>query len=224
MMHPINNKLIVDQLYTDIKSRILKGDLAPDTKLSVRVLCEYYNVSDTPLKQALNRLVSEQLVVANPRKGMRVKTFSSDEINDACQVREMIELYAVDAALRKAKTDTDFVRQLEISIKEDEKLLENIENMNVYSADTQTELDVSRNFHILFISALKNETIINIYNNVQNHSYVYYQLGIDKNEQVVKSINEHKEILRALKTNDKNALEQAIRNHRKARRVAVPEK
>ena len=77
----IQATLIVDQLYSDIKDRIIRGQLKPDEKLGVRALSEYYGVSDTPIKQALNRLVTERFVDALPRRGMRVRCIAKKDIH-----------------------------------------------------------------------------------------------------------------------------------------------
>ncbi len=112
----ISNTLIVDQVYKDIKRRIIKGELLPDSKLSIRVLCEYYKISDTPLKQALNRLISEHLVLALPRRGMRVNSFSQKDIHEAIEARTMIELFAVPSAIASVKKSNQLIRQLEENI------------------------------------------------------------------------------------------------------------
>ena len=104
----IQTTLIVDQLYSDIKDRIIRGQLKPDEKLSVRTLCEYYGVSDTPIKQALNRLVTERFVDALPRRGMRVRCITKQDLHEAMEARQMIELFAVPYAIEKAKNDPDF--------------------------------------------------------------------------------------------------------------------
>ena len=55
----ISCELLVDQVYRDIRRRIINGELIPGSRLGTRRLCEFYGLSDTPLKQALNRLLSE---------------------------------------------------------------------------------------------------------------------------------------------------------------------
>ena len=139
----IKSELIVDQLYDDIKRRIIGGELAPDTRLNVRDLCLYYKVSDTPLKQALNRLVSENLVSALPRRGMWVRAFSEKDVHEAIEARIMIELFAVDAALSEAMTG-DLIRRLEENIEEDRKAIKKIKTFRTYSAEAQEAADKTR--------------------------------------------------------------------------------
>ena len=103
--------LIVDQLYSDIKDRIIRGQLKPDEKLSVRQLCEYYGVSDTPVKQALNRLVTEGFVDALPRRGMRVRCITKQEKENlqGYIYNELGTLFLKSAYLEKQKVQ-DFIK------------------------------------------------------------------------------------------------------------------
>lgn len=213
----INNPLIVDQVYKDIKRRIIKGELLPDSKLSIRVLCEYYKISDTPLKQALNRLISEHLVLSIPRRGMQVSSFSQKDIHEAIEARTMIELFAVPAAIASVKKSNHLIELLEENIAEDEKLINEVNDLSSYTEFAQRELEVSQGFHLLIVKNLNNKTITNIYLNILNHRYLYYQIGKDKTAQAIASLSEHKMILDRLKSGDEDGVMNAIRLHLKAR-------
>lgn len=217
----ISNPLIVDQVYKDIKRRIIKGELLPDTKLSIRVLCEYYKISDTPLKQALNRLISEHLVSAIPRRGMRVSAFSQKDIHEAIEARTMIELFAVSAAIASVKKSNHLIELLEENIVEDERLINEVNDLNSYTEIAQRELEISQGFHLLIVKTLSNNTITNAYLNILNHRYLYYQIGKDKTAQAMASLSEHKLILERLKAGDEEGVKNAILLHLKAREYDV---
>jgi len=217
----VTNPLIVDQVYKDIKRRIIKGELAPDSKLSIRVLCEHYKISDTPLKQALNRLVSEHLVIAIPRRGMRVNSFSEKDIHEAIEARTMIELFAVPAAIRAAKSNSHLIKLLEENIIEDERLINEVDDLNSFNDIAQKELEISQGFHLLIVKNLNNNTITNAYLNILNHRYLYYQFGKDKTAQAKASLSEHKMILERLKAGDEEGVTNAILLHLKAREFDI---
>lgn len=216
----IKSELIVDQLYEDIKRRIIEGELPPDTRLSTRMLCEYYNVSDTPLKQALNRLVSENLVSALPRRGMWVRAFSEKDIHEAIEARIMIESFAIKSALKEAEEGT-LIEKLEKNIKEDEELINQIDTFLSYSSKAQQEQTISQEFHMIFVQSLHNETILKAYSNIINHRYLYYQFGKDKREQAKASLEEHKSILQCLKEGDEDKLKASIISHLEKREYDV---
>lgn len=219
-MATIEKISVVDQVYKDIKRRIVTGDLDPDTKLNVRSLCEYYEVSDTPLKQALNRLVSDRLVVALPRKGMRVSKCTSKDIHEAIEARLMIETFAVPAAIKAAKRSNVILKSLEKNLEEDEFLIRHT-NINSYSEDSQRELEVSKEFHLIIVRSLNNDLITSTYSNIKNHRYVYYQSGTDKAAQALASVNEHRQIYERLKAGDEEGMKASIIAHLKAREYDV---
>lgn len=213
----IQMTLIVDQLYSDIKDRIIRGQLKPDEKLSVRTLCEYYGVSDTPIKQALNRLVTERFVDALPRRGMRVRCITKQDLHEAMEARQMIELFAVPYAIEKAKNDPDFLRKLEENLAENERLLQDPEELSHYSEKAMEELMVSQEFHRILVKAVGNSVIMESYQNIVNHQYVYYQHEKDKRDQLVASFREHRNIYICLKAGDEKATREAVIAHLKIR-------
>lgn len=213
----IQNTLIVDQLYSDIKERIVIGQLKPDEKLSVRSLCEYYGVSDTPIKQALNRLVTERFVDALPRRGMRVRSITRRDIHEAMEARRMIELFAVPYAIEKGKKDPGFFRMLEENLTENRRLLQDPEALSHYSEKAMEELRVSQEFHRILVKAIGNSVILDSYQNIVNHQYVYYQHNKDKSGELVASLHEHERIYMGLKAGDQQAAEAAILAHLKLR-------
>lgn len=216
----IESTPIVDQVYRDIKRRIITGDLEPDSKLNVRSLCEYYNISDTPLKQALNRLVSDRLVVPLPRRGMRVIKWTSKDIHEAIEARIMIETFAVPAAIKASKKSSSIIKSLEKNLDEDEKLIRNT-NISSYSEDSQKELELSMAFHLIIVRSLGNDTITELYENIANHRYVYYQSGSNKTNQALASVNEHRQIFERLKAGDEEGMKASIIAHLKAREYDV---
>ena len=213
----IQASLIVDQLYSDIKERIIRGQLKPDEKLGVRALSEYYGVSDTPIKQALNRLVTERFVDALPRRGMRVRCIDKKDIHEAMEARQMIELFAVPYAIEKGKEDPAFFRMLEENLTENRQLLQNPEALSHYSEKAMEELRVSQEFHRILVKAIGNSVILDSYQNIVNHQYVYYQHNKDKSGELVASLHEHEKIYAGLKAGDQQAAEAAILAHLKVR-------
>ena len=217
MMNETQNTLMVDRLYSDIKERIIRGDLKPDEKLSVRKLCEYYGASDTPMKQALNRLVMDRLVDALPRRGMRVKVITKDDIHEAIEARMMIELFAAPYAIRKSESDGSIVRMLKENLDKNEELLRLLDDMSQYNEKNMEELRISQDFHRIIVSCIGNSVIMDAYQNILNHQYVYFQHEKDKRQEAAASIEEHREILRCLQEKDEEGLKKAIVNHLKIR-------
>ena len=64
------------RIYDELRRRILNLELAPGADLDEMALAGAFNISRTPLREALNRLASEQLVVISPNRGASVAPLS----------------------------------------------------------------------------------------------------------------------------------------------------
>lgn len=212
MNNPIVNVSLVDQIYTDIKRKILLGTFAPNLKLTTSMLCDIYKVSDTPIKQALNRLVSDGLVEATPRRGMRVSIIDEKKVSDAYKARLMIELYAIPYIMEKSKSNPSFIEELEQLIKEHERIVSS-SLLDTYNEDAQYEIDLSFQFHLMLVETTQNDIIISMYKNITNYTYIYYRANLRKSEEIRLSLSEHRDILQCIKNLNAEELRNALELH-----------
>ncbi|MBE3040509.1 MAG: GntR family transcriptional regulator [Chloroflexi bacterium] len=80
-----------EKAYSRIKNLILTGRIQPGERLLYRRLVASLNISATPIKEAFTRLENDGYVVTIPRKGTFARKFSSLEIREAFEIREMLE-------------------------------------------------------------------------------------------------------------------------------------
>jgi len=80
-----------DTLYHQVRQDILTLGLAPGEALRLPVLSERYGIGVTPLRECLNRLAAEKLVVPEHNKGFRVAPLSRDDLLDLERSRSVIE-------------------------------------------------------------------------------------------------------------------------------------
>jgi DNA-binding GntR family transcriptional regulator len=86
------------KVYTDIKARILTGQVRPGHVLAAHQIAQQMEVSRTPANEALKRLVAEGYLVAQPRVGYTVTPINLDEIRDLFQIRVRLECLAAELA------------------------------------------------------------------------------------------------------------------------------
>lgn len=87
-------KTLTQEAYRRLRFDIISGVFEPDTPLRLEALKERYDLSFSPLREALNRLHVERLVVASALRGFRVAPFSLDEMRDAIETRVLIDVEA----------------------------------------------------------------------------------------------------------------------------------
>src|SRR5437764_14619583 len=80
-----------DDIALVIEEAIISGELAPGSVLRQEQLSERFEVSRTPVREALRRLAATGLVSFVPNRGVRVRTIARDELRQAFMVRAELE-------------------------------------------------------------------------------------------------------------------------------------
>lgn len=80
-----------DLAHDRLKSMILNNAFTPGEHLDEVALCEMLNLSRTPLREAINRLVNEHLLISVPQKGIFVPEMSIQNVAELFKARKLIE-------------------------------------------------------------------------------------------------------------------------------------
>ena len=95
-------RTLADEAYTELKSRIMRSELAPGAKLSIDGLAKQLAFSQTPIREALARLESEGLLARRPLSGYTVEPLlSAAEFADLFEIRMMLEPRAARRAAER---------------------------------------------------------------------------------------------------------------------------
>lgn len=100
-----NDVTLGQHAYDCIRTDILKGNFKPGSPLRLQALKERYGLSFSPLREALNRLQSEQLVESFASRGFRVTDISLEEMWDAFETRILIDCEGLRRSIRRGNDD-----------------------------------------------------------------------------------------------------------------------
>jgi DNA-binding GntR family transcriptional regulator len=112
------------QVFSQLREDIYSGTIADDERLTEMTVAGRYNVSRTPAREALALLVQAGLLAPEGR-GYRVPSFSKADIDDAFEVRRLLEPYAMGCIARVA-TDADLKAMLKFVAGEVKKTGDNL--------------------------------------------------------------------------------------------------
>jgi DNA-binding GntR family transcriptional regulator len=84
-----------EKAYRRLRNDIIFGRLAPSQKLRLEALKEAYGISVSTLRELLNRLTSEGLVVAESARGFEVAPVSADNFRELANLRLLLESHAL---------------------------------------------------------------------------------------------------------------------------------
>lgn len=95
------SRTLIERAYAQLRDDIVEGRLAPGEKLRVEHLKDRYGVGAGTLREAITRLVSDALAVAEGQRGFRVAPISITDLEDLTQLRVHIEIEALRQSIRR---------------------------------------------------------------------------------------------------------------------------
>jgi DNA-binding GntR family transcriptional regulator len=90
-----NTETAGEKAYRRIRGDIIFGRLLPSQKLKLDALKEAYGVSVSTLRELLNRLTSEGLIVAESARGFEVAAVSDQNFKELANLRQLLECHAL---------------------------------------------------------------------------------------------------------------------------------
>ncbi len=107
----MEGETLTGQALRQLQAAIVKGEIAPGSKISEPELARAYGISRGPLREALNRLEGQKLLVRVPHVGARVVSLSRQELAELYEIRESLEGLACRlAAQRMAPEQVEALR------------------------------------------------------------------------------------------------------------------
>lgn len=98
-LSPVTSMSRRDGVLREIRRAVVRGDLRPGDKLTEVTLSSTLGVSRPTIREALNQLSQEGLLVQEPYRGLRVANLESEQILDIAKARHALDMLAVDAIL-----------------------------------------------------------------------------------------------------------------------------
>lgn len=184
---------------------IIAGKSAPGDMLSETALAEEFEVSRTPIREALKQLEQEGLVEIRPRVGTFIRKPSSREITELFQLKECLEGLA--ASLLAQRGDVPELRAL----------IHNVESERdvVRAGDEHAYAALVHEFHHTLVAGADNQKLFEHYNRLMNqlayHRIVRQTLQLPG--RLDQSMSEHARIVEAIRSKDPLTAELVTRNH-----------
>ena len=200
---------LTDKIYQDIKDDINAKVFQPGEKLNIKELARKYDVSDTPVKQALQRLSDEKIVVNTPNKGMSVRAMNSHEMGDIFEIRRMLDTFLIKDIVTTLNYNADLRQQL----------IDNLERQKAFLARDDSDhkpeeyFELDLEFHTLYLKASGNQKAVDIFCDMQPFTYATGRYVKQPYSRDCECVKEHEAILEAAFAGDLEKLQEAITAH-----------
>lgn len=195
--------------YEMLKQAILRGELEPGQQLVETALAEWCQVSRTPIREALTRLMQDGLAERSDR-GLIVKRRSPEEILDIYETRIVLEATVGRvAAERRTEHDVRGLRRL-------------VERAREVSADDDRKVDVNRQFHKAMWHASHNDSLLDLLERLNLHLARYPATTLSYPGRWEEAKQEHSAIVDAVEARDEvKAYQLALAHFTRARDIRL---
>lgn len=196
-------ELLSQKVYRILKERVIKGNLTPGEKILEVNIANQLGVSRTPVREALQKLAADGFVKVNPNLGMMVVGFSLEDTQEVLQIRRVLEGLVASLAAKK------------INHEEIKKLEKIIEQMRISSMknDIPAYTEYNGKFHNFILNICGNKNLIKICSNLSGRDHRFKIRALTISGRLKYSLEEHKNILEALKKGDSKKAERLSREH-----------
>ena len=187
---------------TRLRDEIIQGKMRPNERLIAADLAERLNTSRTPIREALQLLEAEQLVVA-AKRGYVVREHTKEEIVEIYEVRAALEGMAARLAAQKSGTS---------AYKEIEAIGAHRDSL-IASNDRKLIVDLNDEFHAAIFTASGNSRLDRINRSNSQHFFNYRISELYTKEETKISIKGHALILKAIKNHNADEADSAAQEH-----------
>jgi len=196
-------KTLMELAYGEIKNLLTTGQLEFDTIYSANYFADILKVSRTPVREALLQLTAEGFLVSVQGRGFKIREFFEKEVRDFFETRKMIEAYVIEH-LVGILTEEDF-QPLEECCRQMKE--------NSLSGTTPLFLEADKGFHMSLVHRYKNLFLKSIMEDIRNLISIFGQKALSRAGRTQEVIDEHEQILQALRRKDKNEAVDAMIYH-----------
>lgn len=98
-------RTLAGRAYHEIRRDIVAGRLGAGSKLKLETLVQQYGIGMSPLREALARLIGDQLVKTEDQRGFWVAPLSLEELDDITRVRNLVENEALSLSIQNGDAE-----------------------------------------------------------------------------------------------------------------------
>ncbi len=180
-------------VYDRLQNDILTGKLQPGLKLRLKDLIEKYDTGNSPLREALNRLSANGMVLREENRGFRVQTASTDELAELTRTRCWLEEIALRESI--ANGDTAWEERIVLAFHWLARTAQNAEDPTFFTSQ-EWEQHHSE-FHLALISACNSNILMDFCAELSQRSFRYRNLAEVVEYRDRHELEEHRELQQA---------------------------
>ena len=203
------NETLASSVYDELKEDILAGKLKPGYKLRLQALKVDYNVGNSPLREALNRLSANGMVVREENKGFRVSSATVTELEELIRTRCWLEEIALRESIKNG--DDAYDERIVLAVHRLSKVMSTDDK----KAPSTMQENLHREFHQSLLSACNSTILLGYCAQLHEQTLRYRNLAEVVEYREGHEGQEHRDIRDAILERDADkAVELLLRHYR----------
>jgi DNA-binding GntR family transcriptional regulator len=193
----------VEVIASELRAKMLHGELGPNERLIEEDLARAHGTNRAVVRGALARLEQERLIVREPNRGARVRSFTAEEAAEILETRAVLE--GLVARCAAARIDDNGIATLGA-------IIEAMTDCHA-RGDLLAYSQLNARFHRAILEIAQHETAAHMLSQLQSQSVRYQFRTVLEPGRAAKSLSEHQRIYLALQKRDADDAERAVREH-----------
>ncbi len=194
---------LADNAYKKIKDALLKHEIVPGALVSQEELILRLKIGRTPINEALLRMAQQGYVTQVTHHRYRVSEITAEEVVELFALRQMLEGYCIEEAIRNITPDG--IDALELSVKSTRKsITTNQPLVNRYL--------INKDFHLIIAEIAGNSAVCRVLEDSCEKLLLKRRLHVDSNDGFA-VLRHHREIMRAIKNQDRHRAQELMKSH-----------
>jgi DNA-binding GntR family transcriptional regulator len=200
------DKNLTQMAYRKIKEMMLNYDIIPGQRLVFVDLAERLGVSRTPVNNVLSNLANEGFLDFVPNQGYTVHQITPEEANALYEIREMIELGAIEKAIRKVTPEKIDLLKKQKSLYE-KAVLEKV---------SRGRFVLDQEFHACYVQMTENPYLADYFREVYQRIFLRHRIEGLRTGRAREVVLEHDAIFDAIRLRDVIKAKRLVKKHIKA--------
>lgn len=194
-----------DNAYEILKQRVIGGTYAPGAQLKEEHIARELEISRTPIRAALKRLVDDGLATSDPNRGVRAAEWTDFDIEETFDLRGLLEAHGAGLAARRggpslADRLDDLNEQMDSAIAAGDEVAERLQEINSH-------------FHHAILEASGSPRLRAMLAGVIDMPIVIRSHFISNRQDKLQSLQHHRDLAAAIRAGDPELARQVMSLH-----------
>ena len=190
-------------VYMRLRQAILRGELAPGSRLVESRLASALGISRTPVREGIHKLERENLVKQGPSGGFFVAALTREDIKETVGIRAVLESYAVYLAALQHREEE--LAPLDRKVQEYQTCMD--------QGDLGSLPRINTEFHDLLYGLSRSPRLIKMINDLRDQIYRFRQVLLKEEPWARVSNEDHRLMLALIRKRDAEGVERLTREH-----------